>query len=367
MGLFEKVRAEFIDIVEWLDPSQDTIAYRFERFQNEIKMGAQLTVRPGQMAVFVGEGRVADVFEPGQYRLETQNLPILTTLKGWKYGFNSPFKAEVYFFNTKVFTNLKWGTANPITIRDPELGPVRLRAYGSYSLRVVNPRTLLEQLISTDGLFQTDEICDHFRNMIVTAFASWVGRDQTPLFDLAANYQAMGEQVRQAMQPEMQQFGLELRQLLIENISLPPEVEAALDKRAAIGILGNLQQYTQYQAANALEKSAQNPNGGNPGLDLGVGIAMGQQIANAMQNPSPSAPPSSPSPPPSSPPPPPLPAPTWYITRDGQNLGPFTLDQLPANGLTPQSNVWRPGLSGWQPASALPELQALLNSPPPAA
>ena len=354
MGLFEKVRAEFIDIIEWLDPSQDTIAYRFERFQNEIKMGAQLTVRPGQVAILVGEGRVADVFEPGRYRLETQNMPVLTTLMGWKYGFNSPFKAEVYFFNTKIFTNLKWGTANPITIRDPELGPVRLRAYGTYTMRVADARTLLEQLISTDGLFQTDEISDHLRNMIVSAFASWIGQDQTPLFDLAANYQAMGEQVRDDMQPNMGQFGLELRQLLIENISLPPEVEAALDKRASIGILGNMQQYTQYQAANAIEQSAQNPSGSSPGLDLGVGIAMGQQITNAINpQPAPAAPPA------------PMPVSAWFITRDGQNFGPYSPDQLLANGLTAQSNVWKQGMASWQPANTVSELQSLLSSVPP--
>lgn len=369
MGLFEKVRAEFIDIIEWLDPSQDTIAYRFERFQNEIKMGAQLTVRPGQVAILVGEGQVADVFEPGRYRLETQNMPVLTTLMGWKYGFNSPFKAEVYFFNTKIFTNLKWGTANPITIRDPELGPVRLRAYGTYTMRVSDARTLLEQLISTDGLFQTDEISDHLRNMIVSAFASSVGQDQTPLFDLAANYQTMGERIREAMQPTMEPFGLELRQLLIENISLPPEVEAALDKRASIGILGNMQQYTQYQAANAIEQSAKNPAGASPGLDLGVGIAMGQQIANAM-NPNVVAPPTAsaaPAAPPAAPtaPPPPMPAATWYITRDGQNFGPYSQNQLLANGLTAQSNVWKQGMASWQPANTVPELQALLNSVPP--
>ena len=355
MGLFEKVRAEFIDIIEWLDPSQDTIAYRFERFQNEIKMGAQLTVRPGQTAILVGEGQVADVYGPGRYRLETQNMPVLTTLMGWKYGFNSPFKAEVYFFNTKIFTNLKWGTANPITIRDPELGPVRLRAYGTYTLRVADARTLLEQLISTDGLFQTDEVSDHLRNMIISAFASWVGRDQTPLFDLAANYNTMGEQVRGAMQPDMEQFGLELRQLLIENISLPSEVEAALDKRASIGILGNLQQYTQYQAANAIEQSAQNPSGSSPGLDLGVGIAMGQQITNAI-NPQPTAPAA---------PPAPMPTAAWFITRDGQNFGPYPQDQLLANGLTAQSNVWKQGMASWQPANTVPELQSLLSSVPP--
>ena len=364
MGLFEKVRAEFIDIIEWLDPSQDTIAYRFERFQNEIKMGAQLTVRPGQVAILVGEGQVADVYEPGRYRLETPNMPVLTTLMGWKYGFNSPFKAEVYFFNTKIFTNLKWGTANPITIRDPELGPVRLRAYGTYTMRVSDARTLLEQLISTDGLFQTDEITDHLRNMIVSAFASWVGQDQTPLFDLAANYQVMGEQVRDAMQANMEPFGLELRQLLIENISLPPEVEAALDKRASIGILGNMQQYTQYQAANAIEQSAQNPAGASPGLDLGVGIAMGQQIANAI-NPPRTAASTVPAAPGPVAPPPPMPASSWYITRGGQNFGPYSQEQLLTHGLTAQSNVWKQGMTGWQPAHTVPELQSLLSSVPP--
>jgi membrane protease subunit (stomatin/prohibitin family) len=375
MGLFDKIGGdfidkiggEFIDIIEWLDTTQDTIAYRFERFQNEIKMGAQLTVRPGQVAVFVNEGTVADEFGPGRYRLETQNMPILTTLKGWPYGFNSPFKAEVIFFNTKVFTNLKWGTSNPITIRDPELGPVRLRAYGSYAIRVANARLLLEELVSTDGLYQTDEISDHIRNMILSSFASWVGRDQTPVFDLAANFQTMGEQVRQVMQTEMEPFGLELRQLLIENISLPPEVEAALDKRASIGLLGNMQQYTQYQAANAVEKSAENPAGGNPGLDFGVGIAMGQKLAGAMNAPAPApvGPPAQPQPAPTAGPPPPMPAASWYITRDGQNLGPYSREQLIPNGLTADTFVWRAGLEGWQPANTVAELQSLFSPPSP--
>lgn len=367
MGLFEKISGEFIDIIEWFDPSQDTIAYRFERFQNEIKMGAQLTVRPGQVAVFVNEGNVADQFGPGRYRLETQNLPILSTLQGWPYGFNSPFKAEVIFFNTKVFTNLKWGTSNPITIRDPELGPVRLRAYGSYAIRVADARRLLEELVSTDGLYQTDEISDHIRNMILSSFASWVGRDQTPVFDLAANYQSMGEQVRQAMQVEMQPFGLELRQLLIENISLPPEVEAALDKRASMGLLGNMQQYTQYQAANAVETSAENPGGGNPGLDFGVGIAMGQQLAGAMTNPTAAGQPS-PAPSQAAPaggPPPPMPVASWYISRDGQNLGPYSREQLIPNGLAADTYVWRAGMENWQAAHRVTELQSLFSPPSP--
>ncbi len=364
MGIFDKIRAEFIDIVEWLDNTSDTIAYRFERYNNEIKMGAKLTVRPGQKAVFVNEGQIADTFEPGMYELTTQNLPLLSTLKGWKYGFNSPFKAEVYFFNTKVFTNLKWGTANPITLRDPELGPVRLRAFGSYSVRVSNPAVFLEELVSTDGLFQVEEVSDQLRNMIMTAFATALGTARIPVFDFASRYAEIGETIRNGMQADIQRFGIELTQLLIENVSLPPEVEAAMDKRASIGLLGNMQQYAQYQAANAIEASANNPNGGGtPALDFGVGIAMGQQLTQAMQQPQaqpqaqyPAAAPISP---------PPMPVAQWFISCDGQNFGPFAPTQLVANGLTPQSYVWRNGLAGWVTASEVPELAALFPAMPP--
>lgn len=361
MGIFDKIMAEFVDIIEWLDATNDTMVYRFQRHNNEIKMGAKLTVRPGQKAVFVNEGRIADSFEPGMYQLSTQNLPILSTLMGWAYGFNSPFKAEVYFFNTKVFTNLKWGTSNPIAIRDPELGAVRLRAYGTYNIRIAEPEALLQELVSTDGLFQVEEVSDQIRNMILTSFITGFATARIPLFDFAARYAELGETIRTAMQPEVQRFGLNLTQLLIENVSLPPEVEAALDKRASMGVLGNMQQYAQYQAANAIEQSAQNPSGGNSALDFGVGIAMGQQLTNAMQ----SSPQSSPQP--STPVPPPAPAqPQWYISRDGQNLGPFSISQLLQNGLASQAFVWRAGMTDWQPASTLAELAALLPpSPPP--
>ncbi len=375
MNLFAKIRGEFVDIVEWLDSTNDTIAYRFERHNNEIKMGAKLTVRPGQQAVFVNEGQIADTFGPGMYELTTQNLPILSTLQGWVYGFNSPFKAEVYFFNTKIFTNLKWGTQNPVVLRDPELGPVRLRAFGNYSIRVAHPADLLQQLVSTDGLFQVDEISAHLRNMIVTAFVTWLGQSQISLLDFAAQYQQMGETIRTGMQQEMQRFGLELTQLLIENISVPPEVEAALDKRASMGILGNMQQYAQFQAANAIEASANNPGGGNMALDFGVGIAMGQQLSNAMQQPSAGQQPNvgqqanvgqqpQDTNPPVSPPPPP-PSVQWFISRDGQNVGPFAFNQLPQQGLTAQTYAWRAGMEGWQRAADIPELASLLSTLPP--
>lgn len=358
MGIFDSLLGQFIDVIEWLDSSNDTVAYRFERHNNEIKMGAKLTVRPGQIAVFVTEGQVADVFQPGMYQLSTQNLPILSTLLAWKYGFKSPFKAEVYFFNTKIFTNLKWGTSNPITIRDPELGPVRLRAYGNYSIRVSNPGLLLTELVSTDGLFQVDEISDHFRNTIISSFASWVGQDTTPLLDFAASYRQMGERVKDAMQTDLQSMGVTLTQLLIENISLPPEVESALDKRASMGLLGNMQQYSQYQAANAIEESAKNPSsGGNPGLDFGVGMAMAQNLADNLQaSPTPSTPP---------PPPPPPVQNQWYISRDGQSVGPFNYEQLRQQGITQETYVWRQSMSAWQSASEILELAPLLMSPPP--
>lgn len=365
MSIFASIRGQFIDVIEWLDSSNDTIAYRFERHNNEIKMGAKLTVRPGQVAVFVNEGQVADVFQPGMHELSTQNLPILSTLRGWKYGFKSPFKAEVYFFNTKIFTNLKWGTSNPITIRDPELGPVRLRAYGNYSIRVADPALLLTELVSTDGLFQVDEISDHFRNIIITSFASWVGQDNTPLLDFAANYRQMGERVKDALQEDLQSMGVTLTQLLIENISLPPEVETALDKRVSMGLIGNMQQYTQFQAANAIEESAKNPSsGGNPGLDFGFGIVMAQEFAGNMRTSSPVSNPNSPPSNPSVPPPPPVQT-QWYLSRDGQNVGPFDRNQLQQQGITRQTYVWHQGMSGWQYASEIPELASLFNSPPP--
>lgn len=362
MGLFNKIAGEFVDIIEWLDQSNETLAYRFERFQNEIKMGAKLTVRPGQKAVFVNEGRVTDAFDPGMYTLSTQNLPIISTLLGLPYGFNSPFKAEVYFFNTKIFTNLKWGTSNPVAVRVPDLGgTVRLRAYGSYSIRVQNPVQLLQELISTDGLFQVDEISNQIRNMLVTAFATWLGQSGLNFADFAANYSSSGTDIRNSIQADIQQFGLELPHFLIENISLPPEVEQALDRRASMNVLGNMQEYTQYQAANAVEASAQNPGGGNLPLDLGVGLAMGQQIVNAMQGY-----PTANSVPPSvgGMPPPPLPLSQWFITRDGQNYGPFTVEQLLPNGLTPQTYVWRTGMASWQQAATLPELMSLFPPPP---
>ncbi|HVK05865.1 MAG TPA: SPFH domain-containing protein, partial [Armatimonadaceae bacterium] len=342
MSIFDKLRGEFIDIIEWLDDSSDTIAYRFERHGNEIKNGAKLIVRPGQEAVFVSEGQVADEFPPGTYTLETKNLPILSTLQGWKYGFNSPFKAEVYFFNSKQFTNLKWGTSNPITLRDPELGPVRLRAYGSYNVRVAHPATLLRQSISTNASFETDDISDTLRAYLVSQFAAWLGKSGISVYDFAAKYEEIGETMRRALQPEFSEFGLEVMRIVIENIGLPPEVEAAIDKRTQMGIIGDMGKYTQFQAANAIEASAKNPGGGNPAMDMAMGVALGNQMMQNLQTGQQStgaagAPAGAP---------PPLPAQAqWYYAVNGQQQGPADAAALQAKiasgDVTGDTLVWR--------------------------
>jgi membrane protease subunit (stomatin/prohibitin family) len=376
MGLFERLRGELIDIIEWIDPTNDTLAYRFERYNNEIKMGAKLIVRPGQAAVFVNEGQIADSFTPGTYELTTQNLPILSTLRGWKYGFKSPFKAEVYFFSTRLFTNLKWGTPNVITVRDAELGMLQIRAFGTYNIRVANPARLLEELISTDGHFQVDEISDYLRNILISDFATAVGRSPIPFVDFAARYRELGDTLCAEMQEDIQRLGLELTQVLIESVSLPPDVQEAVNKRVSMNVLGNMQQYAQYQAAQAVEASANNPGGGNMALDFGVGIAFGQQLAQSLQAPN-TAPPAAPPPavaqapmgqaPMGQPPTPPPPVVQWFISRNGENLGPFLAEQLGQQGLTAQTYVWRAGMEGWSRAAEVPELAAILAAIPPSA
>lgn len=235
MGLWDKLMGEFVDVIEWTDNTSDTMVYRFDRHGNEIKYGAKLTVRETQVAIFVNEGQVADVLGPGMYVLETKNLPLLSTLQHWDHGFQSPFKAEVYFFNMRQFTNLKWGTRNPVMLRDAEFGPVRLRAFGTYAMRIDDPRKFMQEILGTDGQFSVEEISDQLRNIIVSRFSNIVGAANIPVLDLAGNYDQLGQFVTQKIAPEFQSYGLKLTSILVENISLPEEVEKALDKRSKIG------------------------------------------------------------------------------------------------------------------------------------
>ncbi|MEM6734166.1 MAG: SPFH domain-containing protein, partial [Myxococcota bacterium] len=272
MGIFDKLKAELIDIVEWIDDTRHTLVWRFPRYHNQIKQGAQLIVRPGQVAVFVNQGQLADVFEPGQHTLETANLPILSTLAGWKYGFDSPFKAEVYFVSTRQITELKWGTPNPIMLRDADFGPVRLRAFGTYTLKATDPRALLTELVGTDGVFEADEITELLRSIINETFADVLGESKIAALDLAANYRELGEQLRAAVVERIDdEYGLDVPLLNIVNISLPPEVEKALDTRSSMGVIGDMNKYQQYQMGTAMLAAAENPAGGGASDGMGLG------------------------------------------------------------------------------------------------
>lgn len=287
MSIIDRIKSEalnqFIEVIEWLDNTGDTMVYRFPVAGQEIKNEAQLIVRESQAAVFVFEGQVADVFTPGKYTIDGGNTPILSKLGAWKYGFNSPFKSEVYFVNTKQFTDMKWGTSNPIMLRDTDFGVVRLRAFGAYSLRVANPSEFIKEIAGTNAHFQTEDIDGQLKRSIVTEFSDALGELKIPALDLAAQYKEIGEKIRGMINTDFGSWGLEVTKFYVENISLPPEVEEALDKRAQMGAIGNVDQYMKFQAADALRDAAQNEGGGaGLGAGLGAGFAVGNQMASAF-------------------------------------------------------------------------------------
>ncbi len=370
MGLMDKLRGELIDIIEWLDDSRDTMVWRFPRYQNEIKMGAKLVVRESQTAVFVNEGKIADVFEPGTYTLETRNLPILSTLKGWKYGFNSPFKAEVYFVNTRQFTDMKWGTQNPVILRDAEFGVVRVRAFGAFAARVVDASRLLRELVGTDPQFRTEEVQEYLRQLMVGRLGGALATAGVPLLDLAAHQDAIGRRLAAVLTEELAEVGIAIPKFVIENVSVPPEVEQALDKRTSMGAVGDLDRYTRFQAANAMEAAANNPGGeAGAGIGLGLGMAMGQQMARSMGGGGATQPVPAPAQPAAAEPPP-LPGQAqWYVGVGGQRQGPYDLgglaEQASAGALGADTLVWRTGMAQWQPAGQVPELASMLASVPP--
>ncbi|MDV6379498.1 SPFH domain-containing protein [Sporosarcina sp. GW1-11] len=284
MGVFGFFKNQFIEVIEWQDQQTNTLVYQFPVHNNEIKMGAELTVRESQVAIMVNEGEIADVFGPGRHVLYTQNMPVLTKLKSWKYGFNSPFKAEVYFINTKQFINQKWGTSNPIMMRDHDFGMIRLRGYGIYSYRVKEPVVFLRELFGTNSSYDTSAIEGHLKKMIISGLSDLFAESQIPALDLAMHYDELSELSKQKMIPRFAEFGFEITSLYIENLSLPKEVEEAMDKRTTMGVLGNMQQYQQYQAAEAIRDAAQNEGGGlaGAGVGMGAGMSMGQVMSNAM-------------------------------------------------------------------------------------
>ncbi len=377
MGLASWIGGQFIDIIEWTEPSQNEIlAHRFTRHNNEIKNGAKLIVREGQAAGFVKEGQLADVKLPGMYTLDTNNFPILSTILGWKYGFESPFKCEVYFISTRQWTDQKWGTQSPVMIRDPEFGPVRLRAFGTYAFKVTDPGTFLKELVATDPSFELYEISAQFRNAIVSRFIDALGTARIPMLDLAGNYEKVSRLAQERIAPELAKMGVSLTQFFVEGISLPPEVEKALDKRSQMAVIGNLDQYAKYQTAEAIPEAAKNPGGlAGLGAGLGAGMAVGSQMGGALAGAA-SAPgvvrPQNTTPPAvsGSEAPPPLPtAPKFHAAIDGAAAGPFDIPALAAfvrsGKITRSSLVWKPGMSSWVAADSVPELQGLFADVPP--
>ena len=287
MGILDRLSptSQFIEVIEWLDDSHNTLMYRFPVKDQEIKNGAQLIVRESQAAVFVHEGQIADQFPPGRYTIDGGNTPILSKLGAWKYGFNSPFKAEVYFVNTRQFTDLKWGTPNPIMMRDADFGMVRLRAFGIYSMRVAEPQAFIKEIAGTSGRFVTEDVEGQLKRTLVSGFSDALGESKIAALDLASNYEELGKFIRVKLNEEFKTFGLELTKFVIENISLPPEVEAAMDKRTSMGVIGDVGRYAQFQAADAMRDAAQNPGGGaGTGVGLGAGFALGNAMAGAMSD-----------------------------------------------------------------------------------
>src|SRR5438067_3244194 len=366
-NLKTEAKTQFIEIIQWLDESSDTLVYRFPVYNQEIKMGAQLTVRENQVALFINEGKAADLFTPGRYELTTQTIPILTALRGWKYGFASPFKAEVYFFNTRLFTDLKWGTTNPVMMRDKDFGMIRLRAFGTYAMRIAEPKEFLQTVVGRQGLTTTADILGQLRSTIVSRLSDAIASANIAALDMATKYDELGQAAIEQLGPAFGQYGLELSRFFVENVSLPEEVEAAIDQRTKLGVLGDrMQQYTQLQVADAIPVAAANPGGlAGAGAGLGAGFAIGGAMGSAFGGMQQSG---------AAPPPPPPPggggasaAPRWSLAIDGKTYGPYSDDALRAmvqsGQVPPSTQAWRPGAGGWASVSEFPELG--LSAPPP--
>ena len=276
------IKSQLLEIIQWQDDSRDTISWLFPDDDKEIKNGAQLIVRESQVAQFVYLGQYGDTFFPGKHTLKSDNIPVLSRLKGWKYGFESPFKADVYFINTRLFTGNKWGTANPIMMRDADFGIVRVRAYGTYDFRVVDPQVFLREVAGTDQNFRVDEFVDAMRSRLVSVFSDALGAAKIPVVGLVGRYGELGDALLAVINPKIREkYGLELGSFIIENVSVPPEVEQAIDKRAAMSTLGNLNDYVKYQMGQSLPNQTGAGGAGGP-MEMAMGFAMAQQMMQGM-------------------------------------------------------------------------------------
>ncbi|MEZ4857454.1 MAG: SPFH domain-containing protein [Flavobacteriaceae bacterium] len=371
MGIFDKIKEklsnEFIDIIEWLDYTDDTICHRFERYQNEIKNEAKLIVREGQAAVFINEGQLADVFTPGTYTLNTQNLPILATLKGWKYGFNSPFKAEVYFVNTHLFTDEKWGTKNPITLNDERFGLVEIRAFGTYAFKINDPGKFVKDIVGTDSNFTNFEINEHLKSLIATRFTDTVGEANLPIELYAANTSELSETCKEVMQPEFGSVGISLEKFFIENVSMPEDLKKEIFEYSRIDKL-DLDKLTKFKTAKAIEAAATQEGGtAGAGMGMGMGFVLAQQMGGMMTGGTQQTPLQQQA---SVPPPMPV-AIQYFYASNGQQAGPVTMEQLSAlfanRTVNKDTLIWKQGMANWAALKDVEELKTFLGGsmPPP--
>ena len=279
MSLKDTINAELIEIIEWTDDTRDTLSYRFPDDDQAIKRGAQLIVRESQVAQFVYLGQFGDLFAPGKHRLTTDNIPVLTRLRGWKYGFDTPFKADVYYVTTRLFTGNKWGTSNPVMVRDHDLGVVRLRAFGTYDFRIIDAARFLREVAGTDAHFRLDEFETVMRSRIVSTFSQALATAKIPALDIASRYNELGDALLPVINPILsEKYGLQLKTFIVENVSVPPEVEQAIDKRSGMAAIGNLNDFVKYQMGQGFEK------GGSGAAGVGAEVAVGMTIAQQMLN-----------------------------------------------------------------------------------
>ncbi len=344
-----------------MDSTNDTLVWRFPVFNQALTDNSKLVVREGQAAVFVAEGKLSDVFAPGTYTLDTRNTPILSFFKSIAYNLEYPYKGDIYFVSTRQFTDNGWGTARPFPLRDPEFGPVRIRAFGVYSFRITDPATFLRQIVGTDGLFTTDEIAGQLKKKLVSLFASSVAKSKIAVLDLAGGYLELGDTIREQINPAFQEaYGITITDFTISNVGLPDEVEKALDTRSKMGVLGNLDQYTKLKAADAIGDAARNPGIGGAGVGMGVGFGVGNLMGNAIGGAM-----GAPGGAPPAPPPPPGAATFHYDGAGGQaQLSAADVARRVQADRTGRHLVWSAGWAGWKPWNEVPEIAGLV---PPAA
>ena len=360
MGLFDKLRNELIDIIEWPEQAPETLVWKFPRYQNEIKMNAKLTVREAQQAVFINEGKIADVFQPGMYTLQTQNMPVLSTLKGWKYGFDSPFKADVFFVSTRQAIDQKWGTKNAITVSDDRFGMIELRAFGTYAFKIIDAGKFIKEIAGVEREYTVDEIGGQLKSIISTKFSSAAGSGIT-IDKFASNLESLSAIILEKLNADFDAYGLKITNFLVENVSMPEELKKEIFEYSRLNKI-DMQKYTQLKAAQSIEIAAANEGIASLGAGLGAGLGVGNMMANAFGQAA--------SPQQSAGGPPPLPPVVEYYTGiDGKQGGPYNAAQIKqliqSGALKRDTMMWQTGMGSWAAAETISDVNALFNTTPP--